>query len=82
MSDSITTEPIEIELLVSPDERRSSDLPEARRDHLPELVHTFDPIDHEVAGNPIVDRIPQRSTARKSGRLFRILDQLQAGGSK
>lgn len=82
MSDSITTEPIEIELLVSPDERRSSDLPEARRDHLPVLVHTYDTIDHEVAGNPIVDRIPRRSNARKSGRLFRILDQLETGGSK
>ena len=57
-------------------------MPEARRDLLPPLVHTYDAIDHEVAGNPIIDRIPRRRDSRGSGRIFRILDQLERGGSK
>ena len=57
--------------------RTNHSLPEARRDHLPQLSHDLDDIDHEVAGDPIIDSIPQRRHSRGSGRIFRILDQLE-----
>ena len=75
-----STELLAVELLASPDERRSSDLPEARRDHLPELVHTFDLIDYEVAADPIVDRAPRRCGSKKTASLLAILDNIQEKG--
>ena len=56
--------------------------PDARRDMMKPLPCSFDAIDAEAAENPIIDHMPQRGRARKSDRLFRILDNLQQGGSK
>tara|TARA_R110002074_G_scaffold196080_1_gene362777 strand:+ start:880 stop:1125 length:246 start_codon:yes stop_codon:yes gene_type:complete len=76
---STPTKPLEIELLVSPDERRSSDLPDARRDRLQPLYHVFDEIDYEAAGDPIVDNISQRRSDQKTSSVLAILDQLETG---
>lgn len=74
-------DPLALELLISEDERRSTDLPEARRDHLPPLDHVFDTIDHEVAGDPIVDNVSQRRSDRNASRVLAILDQLEQGAT-
>ena len=52
-------------------------MPEARRDLLPPLVHTYDAIDHEVAGNPIHDRIPRQRSTRGADRVLALLDDIQ-----
>ena len=75
-------DPLALELLVTQDERRSTDLPEARRDNMPELVHTFDAIDHEVAADPICDNISQRRSSSAAGNVLAILAQLEAERSE
>ena len=73
-------DPLALELLVTQDERRSTDLPEARRDNMPELVHTLDTIDYEVSGDPAAESPPRRVSSKKTASLFAILDELQEEG--
>ena len=82
MSDSITTEPLAVELLLSQDARRSSDLPDARRDFIESQPHDFDDIDFEVAGNPAVDHAPETQGHGKTKRVLAILDELEMGGCR
>lgn len=60
-----------VEILIRDMEARER----TRRDFINLPKHEVDDID-DAASDPLIDRIPQRRHSGGSGRLFRILDQL------